>query len=140
MSRTKESAHVSSTAPRERRREGRFALRLSCHLYPLSKEKAAFEGTIVNISRSGILVALESAEISAILRPDEAARVVVDLPRHRLFSPRCFECSARVLRVVVLETQTQVAVEIGRIRVTGQNTRANATGDWFSAPIEGLIQ
>jgi hypothetical protein len=33
-----------------------------------------------------------------------------------------------------------VAVEIKRIRVSGQNVRGNSTSDWFSAPIRGPIQ
>ena len=107
---------------------------------PVSKEKVAFAGAVINISRSGILVGLDSAQISGLLRPDEVVRVVVDLPRHPLFAPRCLDCLATVVRVVVPMTQTQVAVEIKRIRVSDQNVRGNSTSDWFSAPIRGLIQ
>jgi len=105
------SAPVSSTAQIDRRRGQRFPLQLSCRLYRHSME-AALEGTVVNISRSGILVALDSAPILGALRPDQEARVVVDLPRHPMFSPRCLECAVTVVRVVLLKARAQVAVEI----------------------------
>jgi len=134
------AAHACSTGAIERRRGRRFPLRLSCRLCPVSMEKAEFAGTVIDISRSGILIALGSAEISGVPRPDDAVRVVVDLPRHRLFSPRCLECIATVVRLVVLKTQIQVAVEIRRTRVTDQNPREASAHDWFSAPVGGMIQ
>lgn len=140
MSGTQKVAHAPSTAPLERRRGRRFPLPLSCRLYPVTLEKAEFAGTVINISRSGILMALDSPGASGVLRAEEAVRVVVDLPRHPLFAPRCLDCLARVVRIVVPLTQTQVAVEIKRIRVSDQNVRGNSTGDWFSAPIQGPIQ
>ena len=85
-------------------------------------------------------MALDSPVVSGVLRPEDVVRVVVDLPRHPLFSPRCLDCLATVVRIVVPKTQTQVAVEIGQIRVTDQNVKGISTSDWFSAPIEGLIQ
>jgi len=103
-------------------------------------EKVEFAGTVVNISRSGILVGLDSAEISRVLGPDDAARVVVDLPRHPLFSPRCLECTATVVRIVAAKAQTQVAFEIGQMQVKDQNTKAISTRHWLSAPFEGPIQ
>jgi hypothetical protein len=103
-------------------------------------EKAEFAGSVINISRSGILMALDSAETLGVLKPDAEVRVVVDLPRHPLFSPRCLECTATVVRMAVAKTQTQVAVEIGQIRVTDQNTKGTSISDWCGAHIEGLIQ
>jgi len=124
----------------ERQRGRRFSLRLSCRVCPVSTERVEFAGTVINISRSGILVRLDSGQISRVLRPDDAVRVVVDLPRHPLFSPRCLECAATVVRIVDGKAQTQVAFEIGQMRVKDQSTRAILTRDWLSAPIEGLIQ
>jgi len=134
------AAHDYSPGAIERRRGRRFPLRLNCRLCPVLMEKAVFAGTVINISRSGILMALDSAEISRVLRPDAVVRVVVDLPRHPLFSPRCLECTARVVRIVVAKAQTQVAVEIGQIRVTDQNTEGTSISDWFGGHIEVLIQ
>ena len=124
----------------EHRRGRRFGLRLSCRVCPVSTERVEFTGTVINISRSGILVGLDAAQISKVLRPDDVVRVVVDLPRHPLFSPRCLECTATVVRIVAAEAQTQVAFEFGRMQVKDQNTKAISTRDWLSAPIEGLIQ
>jgi len=124
----------------ERRRGRRFSLRLSCRACPVSTERVEFAGTVINISRSGILVGLDSAQISRVLRPDDVVRVVVDLPRHPLFSPRCLECTAKVVRMVAAEAQTRVAFEIGQMRIKDQNTKAISALDWLSAPVEGLIQ
>ena len=101
---------------------------------------AEFAGSVINISRSGILMALDSAETLGVLKPDAEVRVVVDLPRHPLFSPRCLECTATVVRMAVARTQTQVAVEIGQIRVTDQNLKETPISDWCGAHIGGLIQ
>jgi len=137
---TQQSALVSSSSPTDRRRGRRFNLRLSCRVCPVSTENVAFAGTVINISRSGILVGLDSAQISTVLAPHDVVRVVVDLPRHPLFSPRWLECIATVVRIVPAQAQTQVAVEIGQIRVTDQNSKVASASDWHSAPIEGLIQ
>ncbi len=124
----------------ERRRERRFSLRLSCRVCPVSTESVEFAGTVINISRSGILVGLDSAQISRVLRPDGVVLVVVDLPQHPLFSPRCLECTATIVRIVAAKDQTQVAFEIGQLQVKEQNTKAISTRDWLSAPLQGLIQ
>ena len=137
---TQKSGHLSPTGSIERRRGRRFSLRLNCRVRPVSMEKVEFAATVVNISRSGILVALDSAEVSRVLRPDETVRVVVDLPRHPLFSPRCLQCAATVVRIVAAKAQTQVAFEIGQMQVKNQNTTASSTLDWPGARIEGLLQ
>jgi hypothetical protein len=134
------AALVPSAGAMERRRGRRFPLRLSCRLCPVSMQGAGSGGTVIDISRSGILLTPDSAETSAVLSPGDPVRVSVDLPQHPLFSPRCLECLATVVRVVVRETQTQVAVEIGRIRVRDRNPKENSTDCWFSAPTEGIIQ
>ena len=131
---------LPAAACTERRRGGRFSLRLSCRVCPLSTERVEFAGTVMNISRSGILVGLDSEQIARVLRPGDVLRVVVDLPRHPLFSPRCLECTATVVRIVAAKAQTLVAFEIGQMQVKDQNTEAISTRDWLSAPIEGLIQ
>jgi hypothetical protein len=127
-------------APTERRRGRRFSLRLSCTVCPASAERVEFAGTVINISRSGILVGLDAVQTARLLRPDDVVRVEVDLPRHPLFSARCLECTATVVRIVSVEAQTQVAVELGRMQVKDQKTKAISTRDRLSAPIEGLIQ
>ena len=124
----------------ERRRGRRFTLRLNCQVCPASTSRLEFAGTVIDISRSGILVGLDAVQISGVLRPDDVVRVVVDLPRHPLFSQRCLECTATVVRIVAAEPLTQVAFEFGRVLVKDQNANTISTRDWLSAPIEGLIQ
>jgi len=124
----------------ERRRRRRFSLRLSCRVCPVSTESVEFAGAVINISRSGILVELDSAQISRVLRSDGVVIVVVDLPRHPLFSPRCLECTATIVRIVAAKDQAQVAFEIGQMLVKDQNTKAISTRDWLSAPLQGFIQ
>jgi hypothetical protein len=131
---------VPRNASEERRRERRFSLELSCRVCLASTERVEFAGTVINISRSGVLVGVDSAQISGLLRPDGAVRVVIDLPRHPSFSPRCLECIATVVRIVAAKAQTQVAFEVGQMQVKVQNTEVFSTPDWLSAPIEGLIQ
>jgi hypothetical protein len=137
---TQRSLGISAGFHDERRRGRRFNLEVTCRVCPVSTENVEIAGTVINISRSGILVAVDSAEISTLARPDAIVRIVVDLPRHPLYSPRCLECITTVVRVVTSKAQTQLALETGQIQVTDQNTRAISTRDWFSAPIEGLIQ
>ena len=100
----------------ERRRGRRFNLALSCRVCPVSTENVEIAGTVINISRSGILVGIDSAEISTLVEPDAIVRVVIDLPRHPLYSPRCLECITRVVRIVTAKAQTQVAFEIEQIQ------------------------
>jgi hypothetical protein len=106
----------------------------------LAKDRAEFAGTIINISRCGILVGLDSAQISRVLRPDAVVRVEVDLPRNPSFPARCMECAATVVRVVAAEAETQVAFEVGRMRVKDQAPKAILTSDWLSATIRGPVQ
>ena len=124
----------------ERRRGRRFSLPLVCRVCPDSTQEVEFTGTVINISRSGVLVGLDSAHASGVLTPAGAVRVAIDLPRHPLYSARCMECAATVVRVVASKDQTQVAFEIGQMRIKDQNTKAISALDWLSAPVEGLIQ
>ena len=137
---TQRSEQVLSLGFIERRHAPRFRLRLSCRLCLISLEKEEFAGTLINISRSGILVTLASAGLSRLPRPDEQVRLTVDLPRHPLFSPRCLECAARVVRVVAAQDKTHVAVEIGRMWVTSQSASTTSSGSWSGSPPSDLIQ
>jgi c-di-GMP-binding flagellar brake protein YcgR len=99
-------------APIERRREPRFDLPLSCLVSQVSGERAEFSGTVINMSRSGILLCLDPAWNIGALRPHSVVRVSVDLPRHPSFSPRSYEFTATVVRIDAAEAQTRVAFEI----------------------------
>jgi hypothetical protein len=112
---------------------------MSCRVCPVSTEKVEIAGTVINISRSGILVGVDSGEIPISVKPDAVVRVELDLPRHPVYSPRCLECVTSVVRIVTAKAQTQLALRIGQIQLTDQGTLAISTRDWFSAPIEGLI-
>ena len=61
----------------EPRRGRRFSLRLNCRVCPVSTERVEFAGSVINISRSGILVGLDAAQISRVLSPDDVVRVVI---------------------------------------------------------------
>jgi|WetSurMetagenome_2_1015567.scaffolds.fasta_scaffold243706_1 hypothetical protein len=124
----------------ERRRRPRFSTRLSCRVSPASKERTAFSGTVIDISRSGVLVRLDSEQVSRVLKPDGVVRVVIDLPRNPEFSPRCLECIATVVRIVAAEAHTEVAFEIERMRAKEQDAKATSKSDWLGSAIEGPIQ
>jgi len=124
----------------ERRSGRRYSLQLSCRVCPLSQASAELAGFVINISRSGMLVGLDSRRVPWILRPKAVVRVVLDLPRNPLYSPRCWECTARVVRIVPAGAQTQVAFTVGRMQAKEKNTNAISTSDWLRSPIEGLIQ
>jgi c-di-GMP-binding flagellar brake protein YcgR len=68
----------------ERRRGHRFSLRLNCRVCPASTERVEFAGSVINISRPGILVGLDPAQIFRVLRPDDVVRVVVELRQRRV--------------------------------------------------------
>jgi hypothetical protein len=126
-----------STEPWSGRRLG---LGLNCRICPDSTESVELAGTVIDINRSEILVGLESAEVPEVLRPDAAARVVVDLPRHPQFSPRYLECTVIVVRIVATKAQTQVAFEIEQMQIREQDTRARSTRDCLGAGIDGFFQ
>ncbi len=135
---TQQTAHISSISSIQRPRERRSSLRLGCCVRPVSADNVALPGTVMHISRSGVLVALDAAPLSWTPRPYDMVRVVVDLPRHPLFSPRCLECFARVVRIDDAEAQTQVAFEITRMHVTDQRTKVDLAT--WRAPAEGSVQ
>jgi len=124
----------------ERRSGRRFSLQLSCRVCPLSQRSAELAGSVINISRSGMLVGLDSPRVPWILRPEAVVRVVLDLPRNPMYSPRCWECTARVVRIVPAGAQTQVAFRIGHMQAKDKNMNAISTSDWLRSPLEGLIQ
>ncbi|HSW51349.1 MAG TPA: hypothetical protein VLH09_14285, partial [Bryobacteraceae bacterium] len=93
-----------------------------------------------NISRSGILMEFDSAGIPAHLKAGDPVRAAIDLPRHPLFSARCLECAATVVRLDAAPLRTQVAVSIGRICVREKGHRAASRRGWSRAPIVGPVQ
>ena len=137
---TLRSTYHSLDFPNERRRGRRFTLPLNCRVRPFLPGSTDFAGTVINISRSGILVGFDSAEISGVLKPHDLVRIEIDLPRHPLFSPRCLECSATFIRSRVSKTQTQIAFEIGQMQVKDQGATDGSMPDWLSGPLQGLIQ
>jgi hypothetical protein len=102
----------------ERRRGRRFSLWLSCRVIPASTESVEYAGTVIDISRSGVLVGLDSVGISRLPGLDDVVCVKVALPQHSLSSPKWLECTATVVRILDAKAQTQVACEIGRMQVT----------------------
>ena len=106
-------------APAVERRHGRrFGMWLSCRLCPVSREKVEFVGTVIDISRSGVLVSLDSAEVSRALGLDDVVRVLIELPQPASSALRCLECTAKVVRIIAAKPQTQVACAIWRMQVT----------------------
>ena len=140
MTATRNGAHAASTASMEQPHPRGPGLGLSCRLFPTSMGSVELAGTVVDISRSGILIALGSEQVSGAPEPDAVVRVVVDLPQHPWFSPRCLECIGSVSEVLPLEAQVEVAVQIRQMRVTDQGTEGISSHDWLSAPSEEPIQ
>jgi len=102
----------------ERRHGRRFSMWLSCRLRLVSMENVEFVGTVIDISRSGVLVTFDSVEVSRVLGLDDVVLVLIELPQHALSTLQCLECSAKVVRIIAAKPQTQVACEIWRMQVT----------------------
>lgn len=137
---TQRSVCQSLDFPNERRRGRRFNLRLNCRVRPVSMENTEFAGTVINMSRSGILVGFDLVEVSLLLKSHDSVRIVIDPPRHPLFSPRCLECSATLIRTCSSKAQVHIAFEIGQIQVRGPTKNTISMPDWLSGPFRGLIQ
>jgi hypothetical protein len=102
----------------ERRHGRRFSMWLSCRLRLVSTENVEFVGTVIDISRSGVLVTFDSVEVSRVLGLDDVVLVRIELPQHSLSTLQCLECSAKVVRIIAAKPQTQVACEIWQMQVT----------------------
>ncbi len=124
----------------EQRHGQRFNLRLTCRVCRASPGEEALAGKVVNISRSGILLEFDSASVPAHMEVSDPVCVVIDLPRHTTFSPRCLECAATVVRLAAAPLRTQIAVSVGKMRVREKEATPASRRDWPRHPMAGFVQ
>ena len=110
----------------DRRRRRRFEMRLSCRVFSPEMRFEALIGITLDVGRSGALVMFRGQPASAgRLQVGERARLVLELPRHTDFSPRCLECKAKVMRIDVAgEDRFSVGYKIQRMRVCDRDGHA----------------
>ena len=112
---------------RELRRGLRYEVQLPCQVFSPAKSFATFSGVTQNMSRSGLLLALEQAEPASHLpEVGQAVRIVLELPR-TVPERRCVECLGRVVRID--RDSPSVAFEFRRYMFTGEQSVLGPTGD-----------
>ena len=84
----------------ERRGHPRLPLELVCHLHSRNAKSWKALGRTVNVSRSGVLVRLQTAGEHAVPALGSAIRVDIELPTRRLL-----RCHGRLVRVVNCERE-----------------------------------
>lgn len=110
----------------DRRRRRRFEMRLACRVLSPEMRFDALIGITHDVGRSGALVMFRGEPASAgRMQVGERARLVLELPRHTNFPPRCLECKAKVVRIdVVGEDRFSVGYRIQRMRVCDRDGHA----------------
>jgi len=103
-------------------------LRLPCRVWSPHKTFSDLLGVTKNISRTGVLVLIQSSGIPEIApKVGEEARLFLDLPHSANFEPRCLDCATRVVRVSALDADArEIAFEIEKIRVCGRDAQPEA--------------
>jgi len=102
---------------RDLRRGVRYVVELPCQVFSPLRAFANLTGVTQNMSRSGLLLALQQADTPPRLpEVGQAARIVLELPRAAA-ERRCVECLGRVVRVD--RDSTSVAFEFRRYQFTG---------------------
>ncbi|HSW49852.1 MAG TPA: PilZ domain-containing protein [Bryobacteraceae bacterium] len=111
------------------RRGVRYDVRLQCQVFSPTRVFEELTGVTQNMSRSGLLLALEQTESTARLpEVGQAARIVLELPRSAP-ERRCVECLGRVVRVD--RDLPSVAFEFRRYQFTGNGAPAGPAGQAF---------
>ena len=114
---------------RELRRGLRYEVQLPCQVFSPAKSFATFSGVTQNMSRSGLLLALEQAEPASHLpEVGQAVRIVLELPR-TVPERRCVECLGRVVRID--RDFPSIAFELRRYQFTGDQSEAGQPSDAF---------
>jgi hypothetical protein len=110
----------------DRRRRRRFEMRLACRVLSPERRFEALTGTTHDVGRSGALVVFRGQRSSAgRMQVGELARLILEMPRHPDFSPRCLECKARVVRIDSAgEGRFSVGYRIQRMRVCDRDGHA----------------
>ena len=92
----------------------RMTQRLNLHLpakYTLRRLGAgSFSGSIVNISRSGLLV--EQTEDTQPVALNDEIHVEIDLPVMHRSPQRCLACAGRVIRLELSDSKPRIAIAI----------------------------
>jgi hypothetical protein len=111
----------------------RYEVRLPCRVYSPARVFGNVTGVTLNMSRSGLLLALAEAESPRHLpRVGQAARIVLELP-HAASGQRCIECLGRVVRIGKEADSLQLAFKFRRYQfIEGGLASAEAGGPIFS--------
>jgi hypothetical protein len=119
----------------DRRRWRRFEMRLACRILSPEMRFEALIGITHDVGRSGALVMLRGQPASAgWMRVGDRARLMLELPRHTNFSPRCLECKAKVVRIDIAgEDRFSVGYKIQRMRVCSRDGHAWDVAQAFAA-------
>jgi hypothetical protein len=110
----------------DRRRRRRFEMRLGCRVSSPEMRFDALIGITHDVGRSGALVMFRGQPASAgRVEVGERARLMLELPRHTNFAPRCLECKATAVRIdSVGKDRFSVSFKIQRMRVCGRDGHA----------------
>ncbi len=86
----------------------------------------ALTGITHDVSRSGARVSFRGQpDPAGLMQPGERARLMLDLPRHPNFLPRCLECKAKIVRIDIAGTDRfSVSFKIQRMRVCNRDGHA----------------
>lgn len=110
------------------RRGTRYEVQLPCQVYSPARVFGNLSGVTLNISRSGLLLALEEAESPAHLpQVGHAARIVLELPR-AASGRRYVECLGRVVRVGREAEAYRIAFEFRRYQFIGCGSAPSPAG------------
>ncbi len=98
----------------DQRRAIRYEVQLPCRVYSPGSVFRDLSGLTVNMSRSGLLLAVNPADPPTHLpQVGQAARIVLDLP-HLASKQHSVECHGRVVRVPEQDRGLRLAFEFRR--------------------------
>lgn len=110
----------------DRRRRRRYEMRQECRVSSPELRFEALSGITRDVSRSGALVMFRGQPASAgRMQVGQRARLMLELPRHTNFPPRCLECKATVVRIDIAgKDRFSVSFKIQRMRVCNRDGHA----------------
>ena len=98
------------------RRGTRFEVQLPCQVYSPAKAFEDLSGVTLNMSRCGLLLALEeTGSPTRLPQVGQAARILLELPP-AASDRRCVECLGRVVRIGQGADSLRVAFEYRRFQ------------------------
>ncbi len=115
----------------DRRQAQRHDVERPCRVVLESNPTGEAEGVTRNISRSGMLIRFQEAELlRALPQVGEEARVVIDLPHNSQYPPRVLECFARVVRAGGSSDEDHaLALEVIRMQIRDSAGPEDGSGE-----------